>query len=343
VCSPSSRSAPLLYLAPLMLHPAFAKSQAARLSEYWARQYEEFFVRKTLTRRSRLAKAAGEAEAAAAESGTTSVRSAAGGTTSMRPALRSTDAAAAMAPSAGRVLQQMFGGMFGKRCRLLTQPYCCRHALATSHCVLCGNRRKYACGSAQKQPMQLRRQALVVCHKCGYALALVLLLDTILGLAACPADPYRCHAAYEQRLLTTCMPHHACLLLATPHHPTSKLNITGENITGCHHVLLQGWHRGRAVGAAALGTSRAADSGRRRGVQPTPGRCCDATSSAALEAPSGGTQLRVVKPIIRLCQCQAERVRAYTGMSDEWPPLADDAVLGLEAFVCMLGYFKCIL
>ena len=87
--------------------------QAARLSEYWARQYEEFFVRKTLTRRSRLARAAGEAEAAAAEP------SVSGGTTSMRSALRSTDAAAATAPSAGRVLQQMFSGMFGKRCRLL--------------------------------------------------------------------------------------------------------------------------------------------------------------------------------------------------------------------------------
>jgi hypothetical protein len=94
-------------------------------------------VRKTLTRRSRLAKAAGEAKAAAAESGTTSVRTAAGGTTSMRPALRSTDAAAATAPSAGRVLQQMFGGMFGKRCRPLSQPRCCRRALARAHCALC--------------------------------------------------------------------------------------------------------------------------------------------------------------------------------------------------------------
>lgn len=80
-------------------------------------------MRKTLTRRSRVAKAAGEAEAAAAEPGTT-----VGGTTSVRPALRSTDAAAATAPSAGRVLQQMFGGMFGKRCPMphfLMLPPCC--------------------------------------------------------------------------------------------------------------------------------------------------------------------------------------------------------------------------
>lgn len=279
MCSPSSRSAALLYLAPLMLHPAFAKSQAARLSEYWARQYEEFFVRKTLTRRSRLAKAAGEAEAAAAEPGTAS-----GGTTSMRPVLRSTDAAAATAPSAGRVLQQMFGGMFGKRCPMFKcSPRFLPCYYEVSSAPLLGNQQ-------QSPVMDQRRRVHFSIHILHRSLPAEFAAGVItqpgVWLMSCVHLSAHC-CTFD----TTTEPTRALLQGRRPGYAARRTELKPFQITKLSTLLLQSQRTGGADRTASLGAAGAADSGRRRGIQPTPGRCRRATASTALEAPCRSAHL----------------------------------------------------